>query len=352
MAETQEEEQGYNNAIAKAKKNLIYFGIFGIVMFFAGLSSAYIVLLGDTFWVSFRWPVEFWISTVILIASSATIALALKAAKSDNKKALKLHLGITLFLGLMFTFFQVKGYQKLTEGGNYFVSNIIVVEGKYDDYFYYTYQDEKIEFDGYDYTINGEKISEEQLKDIQDLSGEIFQFLRGKQSSIPDTYGKEYMIFYENQPVTFSNDKFSIGDSLIGRDDRIRMEYFVMNLNKGFGDFYIKGRYGEDFELNYRGIQLEYKDRQLQSEGKKLSVGLMNKLVDTRNLASTFLYMLSALHILHLLGGLIYLIVLFRKSLNNSINSNNIVGLKNGAIYWHFLDLLWIYLILFLNFIH
>ncbi|MEZ4938363.1 MAG: cytochrome c oxidase subunit 3 [Crocinitomicaceae bacterium] len=351
MEETQN-EQGYNNAIAKAKKNLIYFGIFGIVMFFAGLSSAYIVLLGDTFWVSFKWPVEFWVSTVVLVVSSGTIALGLNAAKANNNKVLKLYLGITLFLGLLFTFFQFRGYQKLTEGGNYFVSNIIVVEGKYDDYFYFTYQDKKIDFDGYDYTINGKKISEDELKEMRSISGDVFQYLRGKQNTLSDSYGKEFMIFYENQPVTFSKDNFYVGDSLIGKDDRIRLEYFAMNLDKGYGDFYIKGRYGDDFQLNYRGIELEYKNRQLQSEGKKLSVGLMNKLVDTRNLASTFLYLLSALHILHLLGGLIYLVVLFRKSLNNSINSNNIVGLKNGAIYWHFLDLLWIYLILFLNFIH
>lgn len=352
MMEEKDKEQGYKNAIAKAKKNLIYFGIFGIVMFFAGLSSAYIVLLGDTFWVSFKWPVEFWISTVVLMASSATIFLALRAAKKDNRKALKLHLGLTLFLGLIFTFFQFKGYQQLTKGGNFFVSNIIVVDGKYDDYFYYTYQDKKIEFDGYDYTIDGQKLEESQLEEMRSLSGEIASYLRGDNESVPQEYGEDYLIFYENQPVTFANEHFYLGDSLIGRDQRIRMEYFALNLNRGFGDFYIRGRYGEDFYLNYRGIKLEYKDRQLQSEGKKLSVGLMNKLVDTRNLAATFLYLLSALHILHLLGGLIYLIVLFRKSLNNSINSNNIVGLKNGAIYWHFLDLLWIYLILFLNFIH
>lgn len=353
MAETdQEKEQEYTGALAKAKKNLIYFGIFGIVMFFAGLSSAYIVLLGDTFWVSFKWPMEFWISTVVLLVSSGTIFMALRSAKSDQSKPLRLYLGLTLFLGLLFTFFQIKGYQKLTEGGNFFVSNIIVVDGKYDDYYYYTYQDQKIDFDGYDYKINGEVISDEQLAQMREISGGVAQYLRGDTPGIPENYGKEYMIFYENQPVTFSNEKFYVGDSLIGKDQRIRMEYFAMNLHREFGDFFIRGRYGEDFYLNYRGIKLEYKDRELQSDGKKLSVGLMNKLVDTRNLASTFLYMLSALHILHLLGGLIYLIVLFRKSLNNSINSNNIVGLKNGAIYWHFLDLLWIYLILFLNFIH
>ncbi len=351
MSEEQE-EKGYENSIAKAKKNLIYFGIFGIVMFFAGLSSAYIVLLGDTFWVSFKWPVEFWISTGVLIVSSGTVFLALKAAKSDNHKMLKVHLGLTLLLGLIFTLLQFQGYRKLTEGGNFFVSNIIVVDGKYDDYYYYTLNNEKIEFDGYDYTINGEKVSADEIEQMRKLSGEISQVLKNGGGEIPSDYGKKFLMFYENKPVTVSEGKFYIGEDEIGNDQEFRMQSFTMNLSRGFGDFFIKGRYGEDFYLNFRGIKLDYIDRELQSDGKKLTVGLMNKLVDTRNLASTFLYLLSALHVLHLLGGLIYLIVLFRKSLKNSINSNNIVGLKNGAIYWHFMDALWLYLILFLNFIH
>ena len=346
------EEKEYQEARNKAKRNLMYFGIFGIIMFFAGLSSAYIVLLGDTFWVSFKWPIEFYISTVVLIVSSATIFMAVKNAQKDNAKGVKMFLGLTLFLGVAFTYLQIRGYGALSEGGNYFVSNIIVVDGKYDDYYYFTYQDKKIEFDGYDYKIDGEVVAEEKITEMREISGTVFSYLRKKSDEISGDYGKDYMIFYGNKPVTFANNQFYIGDTLINTDDRIRLEQFSMNLHRRFGDFYIRGRYGEDFWLNYRGIQLEYKDRELQSEGKKLSVGLLNKLVDTRNLASTFLYLLSAVHILHLLGGLIYLIVLFRKSLNNSINSNNIVGLKNGAVYWHFLDLLWIYLLLFLNFIH
>lgn len=350
--EQQTDDKEYQESRNKAKRNLMYFGIFGIIMFFSGLSSAYIVLLGDTFWVSFKWPMEFYTSTAVLLVSSLTIYLAVRGAKADDYKKVRLFVGITLFLGIAFTYLQIRGYGALSEGGNFFVSNIVVVDGKYDDYYYFTYQDKKIEFDGYDYSINGEVIDNSQVEEMRSISTTIFEFLRNKTDQISSDYGKDYLIFYGDRPVTYANDNFYLGDSLINTDDRIRLEQFAMNLHRRFGDFFMRGRYGEDFYLNYRGIKLDYIDRELQADGKKLSVGLLNKLVDTRNLASTFLYMLSALHILHLLGGLIYLIVLFRKSLKNSINSNNIVGLKNGAIYWHFLDILWIYLLLFLNFIH
>ena len=40
----------------KMKKNLVYVSIFSIIMFFAGLSSAYIVLMGDSIWVKAAMP--------------------------------------------------------------------------------------------------------------------------------------------------------------------------------------------------------------------------------------------------------------------------------------------------------
>jgi cytochrome c oxidase subunit 3 len=40
----------------KMKKNLVYVGIFSIVMMFAGFTSAYIVSMGDSFWLKYPLP--------------------------------------------------------------------------------------------------------------------------------------------------------------------------------------------------------------------------------------------------------------------------------------------------------
>ena len=40
----------------KMKKNLVYVSIFSGVMLFAGLTSAYIVSMGDSFWIKFPLP--------------------------------------------------------------------------------------------------------------------------------------------------------------------------------------------------------------------------------------------------------------------------------------------------------
>jgi cytochrome c oxidase subunit 3 len=69
------------------------------------------------------------------------------------------------------------------------------------------------------------------------------------------------------------------------------------------------------------------------------------------NASGSFMYVLTGLHLAHLVGGIIYLLVVFGGSLKEKYNSNNRLSIQLCAIYWHFLDLLWIYLFLFLLFI-
>ncbi len=69
------------------------------------------------------------------------------------------------------------------------------------------------------------------------------------------------------------------------------------------------------------------------------------------NASGSFLYVLTGLHILHLLGGLIALLVTLKNSVKGLYNSQNTLGLELCSIYWHFLDILWVYLFLFLLYI-
>lgn len=79
------------------------------------------------------------------------------------------------------------------------------------------------------------------------------------------------------------------------------------------------------------------------------------------SIAGAFLYTLSGLHILHILGGIIYLGILFSSALKRvtyvdsfvySVNPPTQLKLQLLSIYWHFIDALWIYLFGFLVFHH
>jgi cytochrome c oxidase subunit 3 len=68
------------------------------------------------------------------------------------------------------------------------------------------------------------------------------------------------------------------------------------------------------------------------------------------SITTTFLYVVTLTHLLHLLGGIISLVVIIYNHFKQKYNASQTLGIELGAMYWHFLDLLWIYLFLFLNF--
>lgn len=68
------------------------------------------------------------------------------------------------------------------------------------------------------------------------------------------------------------------------------------------------------------------------------------------NASGSFLYLIALVHLAHLVGGLIALAVSLYKSLRKRYTAEDSLGLELTAIYWHFLDLLWVYLFLFLYF--
>lgn len=75
------------------------------------------------------------------------------------------------------------------------------------------------------------------------------------------------------------------------------------------------------------------------------------------NPSGSFVYVISYLHVAHVLGGLLFIVIAFMKSLfvfNNPANflihrtdSNKSVRIELLATYWHFVDVLWLYLLVF-----
>ena len=67
-------------------------------------------------------------------------------------------------------------------------------------------------------------------------------------------------------------------------------------------------------------------------------------------ITTTFLYVVAVVHLMHLAGGLISLLIIIYNHFKQKYNSTQTLGIELGAMYWHFLDFLWLYLFLFLYF--
>lgn len=63
--------------------------------------------------------------------------------------------------------------------------------------------------------------------------------------------------------------------------------------------------------------------------------------------AGQFLYVIFGLHALHVAGGVIALLVMFVKAFAGNTKLYSAVPVEVAATYWHFVDLLWLYLLIF-----
>lgn len=89
----------------------------------------------------------------------------------------------------------------------------------------------------------------------------------------------------------------------------------------------------------------------LQFEGFKELISLgFHPTGPTSTVTTSFLYIVVVVHLAHLAGGLISILVVIYNHFKQKYNSSQTLGLELGAMFWHFLDFLWLYLFLFLYF--
>jgi cytochrome c oxidase subunit 3 len=336
----------------KMKKNLVYVGIFSVIMLFAGFTSAYIVSMGDSFWLKYPLPTYFWISTLLIVLSSLFLEIAIRKGKSKNKSALRIFISATLLAGLAFVYFQFKGYGALTDNGIHAANNhIMVVDGRYGDYYQIKFKGEIVEVDGNNYLYKGKVMNEQ---DYQLMSGFMKQFIGVAPTKLiqakPNT---SFDLIYNDKPISILNNKLVFPDSTqLKYVDQLRLSQLAQNIIDKRVDFFVRGKYGEDFQLLYKGKELEYKNRNMYFEGKKLSKYLQIKALETADAASSYLFILTFIHLLHIIVTLIYMIKITINSYSGKYDNGDVLSLRLGAIFWHFLAILWGYLLLFLLFIH
>lgn len=68
------------------------------------------------------------------------------------------------------------------------------------------------------------------------------------------------------------------------------------------------------------------------------------------NNSVSLFYAITGLHVAHVIGGLIALLVTSIRSAAKKYSPQNYTGVKLTALYWHFLGGLWLYLFLFWNY--
>ena len=94
----------------KSAKPMLWVSMISMVMFFAGLTSAYVISMRRDDWVTFDLPDAFYTSTFLIILSSITIFISQRLIKKEKRELSIAFLVTTLVLGIAFVWFQWSGF--------------------------------------------------------------------------------------------------------------------------------------------------------------------------------------------------------------------------------------------------
>lgn len=337
----------------KVRKQLSWIIVVSICMMFAGLTSAYIVSMGNSFWIKVNLPTPFYVSTGIIIISSITLYIAYRAVKVKKVTMARLFMIFTLLLGIGFGVSQYLGYKGLVNSGAHFVSKIIVDKGRYGDYYEIKKDGEYLTVEDNQYYFKGEKLTGKEKEEFYAFANQFLNtnFSNLKNKNI-DFDG--FTLLYKSEPLAYANGKFiRPNGKKLQKLAYTRLQQLAKNIVDNRADFFVKGELGKDFQLLYNKNKMDYKERTLMYKGQPLSANLQNKLLRGNSDKSTaYFYIITILHLLHVLAGLIMLVVMVIRSYTIKSTDKMLISLKSGSIFWHFLGILWLYLLLFLVFIH
>lgn len=71
----------------------------------------------------------------------------------------------------------------------------------------------------------------------------------------------------------------------------------------------------------------------------------------TSNAKGTFIYLIAVVHIAHVVAALISVLVVIYNHYKQRYRNGKTLGIELAATFWHFVDILWIYLFLFFYFV-
>jgi cytochrome c oxidase subunit 3 len=112
-------------------KLLMWVAIASLCMMFGGWTSAFLVRKAQGNWLLFTMPTAFWISSVVVILSSLTMILTIKAFKNRDMARYKTLFGITTLLGVAFMVLQFWGFSEMNHANIKLASTAEGVSGSF-----------------------------------------------------------------------------------------------------------------------------------------------------------------------------------------------------------------------------
>jgi len=110
-----------------------------------------------------------------------------------------------------------------------------------------------------------------------------------------------------------------------------------------------------DFEGYFQikpGINIHINNDFWERTKEELNANQYAEFYQTSNVSSSFVWVLTFIHFLHLIMSISGITVVSFRANKGYYSSENTSGLKAIEVFWHFVGLLWLYLYVFLEYIN
>ena len=348
------------------------------IMFFAGLIGTYLVLrFGSPAWPT---PVDVhlveWIgamNTFVLICSSVTIVLSLEAAKADRASQAKLFMGLTFVLGAVFLLVKAYEYQSKFKHGIYPAKPRSLIYEKPDVYYAAAVRQKlkdaqaSLTQQRIELQKDGDDLTEEEISRLGTLAALEVGLARwaeekaahGDTDAIPSL---ARIVYPGHGP---GPDPAAIDVELTELAERQRsLESQQQSLLAEQTELQSSTDANAPTRLSEVNLQLATLPDELNlvtSRIKALNLAkesphglnetfahessgwpwlILPMMIPGGNMWASTYFLMTGFHALHVLVGLI----IFAIAMTWRLGQNKTIFIENSGLYWHFVDLVWIFL--------
>jgi cytochrome c oxidase subunit III len=198
----------------------------------------------------------------------------------------------------------------------------------------------------------------------ENMKDELFKFTYGLYNDHPffmlkGDYGKDFSVSLNGEELIYDKKKLFFPERTLTQSERNIINQKVFQGGKEYeiknGKVFLQGKEVPQFEGNFmfkQDVEIIIVNNNWFRMQEELNSNQYAEFFQTANVSSSFVWVITFIHFVHLLFSLVGLSVVYNRSKKGFYGVENVAGLKAIGVFWHFVGVLWLYLYIFLEFIN
>ena len=216
---------------------------------------------------------------------------------------------------------------------------------------------QKVRYENDELYVDTIKFSEVQKNELFKFSFGVcndqpFFMLKGK-------YGEDFSISLNGEDLEYSKKRLFFPEKPLTTEEREAINTKVYQGGKEYqiinGNVFYDGKEVKQFESYFQleqNLNIDVKDGVWKQAKQELNANQYAEFFQTSNVSSSFVWVLTIIHFLHLILSLSAMTVVIFRANKGVYHVDNVAGLRAVSVFWHFVGLLWLYLYVFLEYIN